>query len=54
VIAMQDRIFEKRGSDLILTLDGSGHYHETYARVGGSWRIKTSRLTRLYVRHTPL
>ena len=28
-------------------LDGDGHYHETYERVGGAWQIKTSTLTRL-------
>jgi hypothetical protein len=26
---------------------GYGHYHETYERVEGQWRFKTSRLTRL-------
>jgi hypothetical protein len=30
-----------------LTLHGYGHYHETYEKIGGRWRIKTSRLTRL-------
>jgi hypothetical protein len=30
-------------------LDGYGHYHETYEKVGGAWRIKSSRLTRLHV-----
>jgi hypothetical protein len=28
---------------------GYGHYHETYAKAGGRWRIKTLRLTRLRV-----
>jgi len=28
-------------------LDGDGHYHETYALVGGTWRITSSTLTRL-------
>ncbi len=31
------------------TLHGFGHYHETYERVAGSWRIRTLRLTRLRV-----
>lgn len=30
-----------------LTLHGFGHYHETYEKSGGQWRIKTSKLTRL-------
>ena len=30
-----------------LNLDGRGHYHETYEKVDGRWRIKTSTLTRL-------
>ena len=28
---------------------GYGHYHETYVRIGGQWRIQTSKLTRLRV-----
>lgn len=28
---------------------GYGHYHETYERIDGEWRIKTSKLTRLRV-----
>jgi SnoaL-like domain len=28
-------------------LHGYGHYHETYEKVGGEWRIKSSTLTRL-------
>ena len=30
-----------------LVLHGWGHYHEEYARQGGAWRIRRSRLTRL-------
>lgn len=30
-------------------LHGFGHYHETYVRLRGGWRIKSTRLTRLYV-----
>jgi uncharacterized protein (TIGR02246 family) len=29
-------------------LDGYGHYHETYEKVGDGWRIASSRLTRLH------
>jgi uncharacterized protein (TIGR02246 family) len=32
-----------------MRLDGYGHYHETYQKSGGTWRIKSSRLTRLHV-----
>lgn len=30
-----------------LNLNGYGHYHETYVKIDGQWRIKTSTLTRL-------
>ena len=30
-----------------LTLHGYSHYHETYEKIDGRWRIKTSKLTRL-------
>jgi hypothetical protein len=30
-------------------LHGFGHYHETYVRSSVGWRIKSTRLTRLYV-----
>ena len=30
-----------------LTLHGYGHYHETYQKIDGRWRIKASKLTRL-------
>src|SRR3546814_6994972 len=33
-----------------MRLDGYRHYHETYEKAGGEWRIKSSRLTRLHVR----
>jgi uncharacterized protein (TIGR02246 family) len=29
-------------------LDGYGHYDETYEKVDGEWKIKSSRLTRLH------
>lgn len=29
-------------------LNGYGHYHETYEKVGDDWRIKTLKLTRLH------
>ncbi len=30
-----------------VTLHGYGHYHETYEKTDGRWRIKTSTVTRL-------
>lgn len=34
---------------------GYGHYHDTYAKINGSWRIKSTRLSRLMiVPFTPL
>ncbi|MGH3632891.1 MAG: nuclear transport factor 2 family protein [Mycobacterium sp.] len=30
-----------------VNLQGYGHYHETYEKTAGHWRIKTSKLTRL-------
>lgn len=47
VIAMEDQIWDATGTTL--TLHGCGHYHETYRRVDGRWRIHTSRITRLQV-----
>ena len=47
VIAMEDQIWEEKG--VTMTLHGCGHYHETYRRVDGRWRIHTSRISRLYV-----
>jgi hypothetical protein len=47
VIAMEDQIWDDAGR--ALTLHGCGHYHETYRRVDGGWRILSSRITRLHV-----
>jgi SnoaL-like domain len=33
----------------IQTLHGYGHYHETYRRIDGRWRIQTLKLARLRV-----
>ena len=32
-----------------MRLDGYGHYHETYAKADGEWRITSSTLTRLHM-----
>jgi hypothetical protein len=53
VIAMEDQVFEPNGGEPLLTLHGCGHYHESYRKVDGRWRIASSRITRLYVRLTP-
>lgn len=41
--SMEDRIRWPDGREL----QGHGHYHETYEKTGGAWRIKTLRLTRI-------
>jgi len=43
VWAMEDMLRSPDGSEM----HGYGHYHETYEKVGGAWRIKSSKLTRL-------
>jgi uncharacterized protein (TIGR02246 family) len=35
------------------TMHGYGHYHETYEKVDGEWRIKTLELSRLRVDFDP-
>ena len=47
--AMEDNLFMPDGS----RLDGFGHYHETYRRIDGAWRIARSRLTRLQLVYHP-
>ena len=43
VWALEDNIRWPDGS----TMRGYGHYHETYEQSDGSWRIASSKLTRL-------
>jgi uncharacterized protein (TIGR02246 family) len=43
VWAMEDMLRWPNGGEL----HGYGHYHETYEKVDGTWRIKTLVLTRL-------
>jgi SnoaL-like domain len=49
--AMEDilRRDEKHPAPGFNFLHGYGHYHETYVRNANGWRIKTTRLSRLYV-----
>lgn len=50
VWAMEDMLRWAPGSGApIHTLHGFGHYHETYRRIDGRWRIQSLRLTRLRV-----
>ena len=46
--AMEDKLRWPEGYP-ILAMHGYGHYHETYERIDGEWRIKTLRLSRLRV-----
>ncbi len=47
VWALDDRLWWPEGSPL-RAMHGFGHYHETYEKTSGGWRIKTLRLTRLH------
>lgn len=47
IIAMVDRITNSRTGEYIL--EGYGHYHETYRREEGGWRIWRAKLSRLHV-----
>ncbi len=49
VWALQDTIIWPDGT----RMQGYGHYHDTYLRVGGLWKIQTSTLTRLHVELEP-
>ena len=46
--AMEDLLIFADGSEL----HGAGHYHETYEKRDGSWRIKTLHLTRTILKMT--
>jgi ketosteroid isomerase-like protein len=46
--AMEDRLVFSDGRELL----GAGHYHETYEKHDGTWRIKTLHLTRTLQRMT--
>lgn len=43
--ALQDILVWPNG----MRLEGYGHYHETYEKVDGAWRIASSTLTRLHM-----
>jgi SnoaL-like domain len=46
--SMTDRLYCSPGGDFSV-MTGYGHYHETYEKVDGSWRIKTTHITRIRV-----
>ena len=46
--AMQDHNIWPNGRKLL----GFGHYHERYARIGGTWKIAESKLTRINMEMT--
>ena len=45
--AMADLVTWRSASGEPRGFQGYGHYHETYRREGGAWRIATTRLERL-------
>jgi uncharacterized protein (TIGR02246 family) len=49
VWAMEDMLRWPDGTEL----HGYGHYHESYEKVDGDWRIRRSELTRLRMDFTP-
>jgi hypothetical protein len=51
---MEDRIYwtGDRSPGQMTSLHGFGHYHETYEKIEGEWKIKTLMVTRLRVIHT--
>lgn len=46
--SMTDRLYMPPGA-AFSQMTGYGHYHETYEKIGGAWKLKTLRLTRLRV-----
>ena len=46
--AMEDVLRWPAGA-AVKTLQGYGHYHETYRKTDDGWRIQSSRLSRLHV-----
>lgn len=46
VWAMEDLLIFGDGRQML----GAGHYHETYVKMEGSWRIKSLHLTRTILR----
>ena len=53
VIAMEDNNVTLENGAIISSLHGWGHYHETYHKVDGQWKILSSRISRLRVEAIP-
>lgn len=51
IVAMYDRLRYSAGP--LRSLDGYGHYYETYCNLDGAWRIQTLKLVRLQVDVVP-
>jgi SnoaL-like domain len=49
--AMEDRLWFPPGGR-VTEMHGYGHYHETYVKLDGTWRIQTMKLVRLRVDFT--
>lgn len=47
IIPMEDLSRVEKDGVLVRSLHGYGHYHDTYRRQDGRWRVETSKLTRL-------
>jgi hypothetical protein len=47
IIAMEDYNRRIENGVEVRSLNGYGHYHETYVKRDGRWQIHTSRITRL-------
>jgi hypothetical protein len=53
--AMEDMLrWADDATSPIKALHGYGHYHETYVKLDGRWRIRTMKLTRLRVDVEPM
>lgn len=51
---MEDMLrWNETSASPVRSLHGMGHYHETYAKHGGEWKIASWRLTRLRVDTVP-
>lgn len=46
--SMTDRLFMPAGAAFSCMV-GYGHYHETYEKIDGAWKLKTLRMTRIRV-----
>jgi hypothetical protein len=47
--AMEDHLWSTDPTATQACVHGYGHYHEQYIAAGGRWRIRETRITRLYV-----